>query len=95
MTTKKEQLAIEYAGEIIKRKFKLKVKILKVLFGKEMHISDLSKKTGISYKETYRQTSDLEKWGLLERNKKLGEKHQPVMLKLTEKGNIVYEIIKK
>jgi DNA-binding HxlR family transcriptional regulator len=92
--TPEEILALGHVMKLIKKQFRVKAKILKELYSKEMHISDLSKKTGISYKETYRQTTALKKWGLLTRKKRIGEKHQPVMLKLTKEGNVFCEIIK-
>jgi DNA-binding HxlR family transcriptional regulator len=92
--TPEEILALGHVMKLIKKQFRVKAKILKELYSKEMHISELSKKTGISYKETYRQTSVLKKWGLLTRKKRIGEKHQPVMLNLTHEGKIFYVITK-
>jgi DNA-binding HxlR family transcriptional regulator len=89
-----EKLGIKQVKKVFKMKFKMKLKILRELNKGDTNISDLSRKTGISYKETHRQVTDLASWGFLVRVRRFYEKHRPVELRLTKDGLAFYHIIK-
>jgi len=89
-----KELGIKQIKKVFKMKFKMKLKILKELDKGNINISDLSRKTGISYKETHRQVNDLASWGFLVRVRRLYEKHRPVELRLTKGGLAFYHLIK-
>lgn len=84
--------------EILKGKSvsKYKIQILKILAKEEPKtISELMRDLNISYKETHRHVKELvEKSKFVNRQqKKKGEKHAPVYLRLTDSGKWYAEML--
>ena len=74
-----------------------KFKILNLIYenSKDLSISDIKRKLNISYKETYRHTKELVLAGLVKRDKREREKHEPVKISLTEEGKKFIEYFSK
>jgi len=66
-----------------------KFRILKLLEDKKMSISEIQRAVKLSYKETHRHVKELKNKGCLMTDKKVKEKHSPVIVSLSEQGKAI------
>lgn len=87
--------SIEAFKEIAMAKFsKYKKKILIAISNKDKSISEIKRELGISYKEVYRHTKELEQLKLISCNKQMQTKHNPVQVSITKVGKSFLEELK-
>lgn len=70
-----------------------KFSILKLLKKESLSISEIGRKIDISYKEAHRHVRELEKDKWIKTEKKIKQKHSPVITSITEQGLFILDLV--